>query len=175
MWESTFYRELSYGRIRTYSDRLEALCTLCGSRIHQLCLSCEMWGGDSTSLKKNEGGDLHTFPDLSWPRDHRSRHGYSPTHPDNALCSRRVRASSIQRWCERAPSRGGLKGAMLSDQPAAWRRHPGKAPAAIGVVSPRTVCPKTLSGPSIRAHRRVGGASGCGARSPTASGSSFGG
>ena len=27
-------------------------------------------------------------------------------------------------------------GAVLSDQPAAGRRHPGKAPAAIGVVSP---------------------------------------
>ena len=64
---------------------------------------------------------------------------------------------------------------MLSDQPAAERRHPGKVPAAIGVVSPRTACPKTLSGPSIRAHRRIGGASGCGARGPTASGKSFGG
>ena len=63
---------------------------------------------------------------------------------------------------------------MLSDQPAAERRHPGKVPAAIGVVSPRTACPKTLSGPSIRAHRRIGGASGCGARSPTAGGKSFG-
>ena len=40
--------------------------------------------------KKTEGGDLHTFLDLSWPRDHRARHGYSPTHPDSALCSRRV-------------------------------------------------------------------------------------
>ena len=49
---------------------------------------------------------------------------------------------------------------MLSDQPAAERRHPGKVPAAVGVVSPRTACPKTLSGPSIRAHRRIGGASG---------------
>ena len=34
---------------------------------------------------------------------------------------------------------------MLSDQPAAERRHPGKVPAAFGVVSPRTACPKTLS------------------------------
>ena len=51
--------------------------------------------------EKNEGGVLPTLPKLSWPRHHRARHGYSPTNPDSALCSRRVRASSIQRWLVR--------------------------------------------------------------------------
>ena len=126
---------------------------------------------------KNEGGVLHTLPDLGWPRYHRARHGICPTPPDHALCSRRVRAPSIQRGCERAPSREvvNVGGCSAIRDPAAEWRHPGRAPAAIGVVSPRTACPKTLSGPSIRAHRRIGGASGCGARGPTASGNSFGG
>ena len=55
-------------------------------------------GGGGTVLQcyKNEGGVLHTLPDLSWPWHHCARHGYSPTHPDSALCSHRVRASSIQ-------------------------------------------------------------------------------
>ena len=125
--------------------------------------------------KKNEGGHFPPSRTSAGHGCHRARHGYSPTNPDSALCSRRVRASSIQRWCERAPSRERLRRAVLSDQPTAVRRNPGRAPAAIGVVSSRTTCPKTLSGPSIRAHRWIGGASGCGARGPTASGNSFGG
>ena len=103
---------------------------------------------------------------------------------DTAIARPFPTARCVHAGLGRPHSRGGANGrhqgkgfrrAALSDQPAAERRHPGKVPAAIGVVSPRTACPKTLSGPSIRAHRRIGGASCCGARSPTAGGKSFGG
>jgi hypothetical protein len=107
------------------------------------------------------------------------------------VCSRWVRASSIQRWCKRAPSRvkgfiQGGRSSAVSDQPAAGRRHPGKAPAAIGVVSPapHVRCPnEDARWPVYQTSEHTGGllgaphpqAVGAGARGPTASGSSSGG
>ena len=94
--------------------------------------------------KKPEGGHFPPSRTSAGHGCHRARHGYSPTSPDSALCSRRVRASSIQRWCERAPSRERLQ----------WGRSSAINLPLGGDIRGERPLPSALCPPAPRVRRR---------------------
>ena len=91
---------------------------------------------------------------LSWLRDHRARPGICPTPPDHALCSRRVRAPSIQRGCERAPSRGVVNAGGMSKRSACrWAAIAREgARCSRRCVPPYHMSEDACRGPSVVAH-----------------------
>ena len=111
-----------------------------------------------------KGGLDHTQPDLGWPHNHRARHGICPTPPCRANCPLTPSTLSRAGKADRVRSRmvvnaGGVSAINLPLSGDIQERCP--LPSVL--CPPCTACPKTLSGPSIRAHRRIGGTAGCGA------------